>query len=433
MKLAYLINTYPQASVVFIRREMQAVERLDHDLHRFALRADPRWMVDPAAHAEGARTEHLLKHGLMRLVPSALGWMLTRPRRTWAALRLAWAAGRRGSGGGVSGTGGRLRHIAYLIEGAHLARRCKDLGITHLHAHFGTNSSTVALLCHALGGPPYSFTVHGPEEFDAPVALSLPEKIRHARHVIAISSFGRSQLCRWADPADWPKLQVVHCGIEPWQFPPPAPTPTGPGPRLVAIGRLVEQKGFALLIEAIARAAPDLPGLHLTLIGDGALRPQIEARVAELGLGAQITLAGWQSEEGVRAALAQAQALILPSFAEGLPVVIMEAMAAGRPVIATAIAGIPELVTPETGWLVPAGDAGALSAAIVQLARLPPADLDRMGAAARLRVMDRHDIDDQAARLMQLIGAGSRTAQPQSRTAPARYDGQSAQSEPGPA
>ena len=102
MKIGYLVNTYPQASVVFILREMQAVERLGHDLHRFALRADPRWMVDAAAHDEGARTEHLLKRGLLRLLPSAAGWMLRRPRRTLAGLRLAWAGGRRGSGGGAA-------------------------------------------------------------------------------------------------------------------------------------------------------------------------------------------------------------------------------------------------------------------------------------------------------------------------------------------
>jgi len=188
-----------------------------------------------------------------------------------------------------------------------------------------------------------------------------------------------------------------------------------------------------LLLEAIAQAAPGLPGLHLTLIGDGPLRPQIEARIAELGLAAQVTLAGWQAEDGVRAALSQARALILPSFAEGLPVVIMEAMAAGRPVIATAIAGIPELLTPETGWLVPAGDAGALATAIAQLARIAPADLDRMGEAARLRVMDRHNIDDQAARLMQLIGAGSRMARSETHRAAACFGAETAQSDPGPA
>ena len=421
LKLAYLINTYPQASLSFVRREIHAVERRGHDLHRFALRADQRWKVEASTDDEMARTEHILALGWPRLIGSALGWMSARPSASLRALRLAMAAGRAGRGGGVAGTGGRLRHLVYLIEAAHLARRCHALEIQHLHAHFGTNSATVAMLCHALDGPRYSFTCHGPEEFDAPVPLSLPAKLKNCAAAIAISSFGRSQLCRWCAVEDWPKLHVVHCGIEPWLFPepdaPPAlnasplgepplaePTLAAPaGPHLVAIGRLAPQKGFALLIEAIARASRNLPGLHLTLVGDGELRPALAALITERGLDHQITLAGWQSEAGVRAALAQAHALILPSFAEGLPVVIMEAMAAGRPVIATAIAGIPELVSPETGWLVPAGDAGALQSAIEALAAMPDEELAAMGRAARARVLARHDIDDQAALLEQIF------------------------------
>jgi colanic acid/amylovoran biosynthesis glycosyltransferase len=428
LKLAYLINTYPQASLSFVRREIHAIERRGHDLHRFALRADRRWKIEPSTDEEMARTEHILALGWPRLTASALVWMLAKPLASLCALRLAMTAGRRGSGGGVAGTGGRLRHLAYLIEAAHLARRCHMLGIEHLHAHFGTNSATVAMLCHALHGPRYSFTCHGPEEFDAAVALSLPAKLGNCAAAIAVSSFGRSQLCRWCAVADWPKLHVVHCGIEPWLFPEPAdppvpepePVPTSPapathapataatpapsrGPHLVAIGRLAPQKGFALLIETLARACVNLPGLHLTLLGDGELRPALEMQIAALRLGARVTLAGWQSEAGVRAALARADALILPSFAEGLPVVIMEAMAAGRPVIATAIAGIPELLTPETGWLVPAGDSLALQHAIEALAALSPAQLADMGRAARARILERHAIDDQAALLERIF------------------------------
>jgi glycosyltransferase involved in cell wall biosynthesis len=257
------------------------------------------------------------------------------------------------------------------------------------------------MLAGVMGGPRWSFTTHGPEEFDAPLALSLGEKIGRAHRAVAVSSFGRSQLCRWVAPDQWGKIAVVHCGIEPAGFA-PAPLPDG-GPRLVAIGRLAPQKGFALLVEAMAVAAPRLPGLHLTLVGDGELRPGIEAAIARHGLHGQITLAGWQDEAGVRAAIAGASALILPSFAEGLPVVLMEAMAMGRPVIATAIAGVPELVTAETGWLVPAGDAAALAAAIVELAATPAARLQAMGAAARARVLDRHDIDREAERLAELF------------------------------
>ena len=401
MKIAYLVNTYPRASHSFIRREIHAMERLGFHIHRFAMRSDRAALVEAADKAEDARTEHLLEAGPSALLGAAF-WGL-RQRGALASLRLAMACGARGAGGG-DGTGGRLRHLVYWAEAAFVARRCQTLRIDHLHAHFGTNSTTVAMLAQALGGPRYSFTVHGPEEFDAPRALSLSDKIAHATFAVAISSFGRSQLYRWVEPALWPRLKVIHCGIDPAAFPDdPVPPPPG-GPHLVAIGRMAGQKGLAVLIEAMALARNRHPGLRLTLVGDGPLRPALQAQAAAAGLAGQVTFAGWLDDAGVRAALARAQALVLSSFAEGLPVVAMEAMAAGRPVIATAIAGLPELVIPgETGWLVPAGDPVALAGAIHALATTPPDRLAAMSAAARIRVLARHDIDDEAGRLAALI------------------------------
>ncbi|MFN7225273.1 MAG: glycosyltransferase [Paracoccaceae bacterium] len=403
MKIAYLVNTYPRASHTFIRREIQALERLGWKVSRFAMRSERASLVDSGDIAEDARTEHILEMSVGRLALSAFGWMGRHPRGTIRALTLALSCGLRGMGG-TPGTGGPLRHLIYLIEAAHLARRCHDLRLPHLHAHFGTNSATVAMLASLMGGPGYSFTVHGPEEFDAPRALSLGTKVDHARFTVAISSFGRSQLCRWSDADNWSRLHVVHCGIEPWRFPEPAPLPQG-GPHLVAIGRLSEQKGFTLLIDAMALIARDLPDLRLTLVGDGELRPQIEAALARHGLAGRVTLTGWLDEAGVRDALAASQALIVPSFAEGLPMVIMEAMAAGRPVIATAIAGIPELVTPDTGWMVPAGDVDALAQAMRAIASTPVDQLSNMGHAARQRVFKRHAIDREAEKLTVLFAS----------------------------
>jgi glycosyltransferase involved in cell wall biosynthesis len=399
VKLAYLVNTYPRASHSFIRREIAAVEALGLPVHRFAMRSDRAALVDPADLAEDDRTEHVLAAGKARILRAALGVMAQNPVAAADALGLARACGRR-AGRGVPGTGGVARHLIYLAEAAWIARRCAALGITHLHAHFGTNSATVAMLAQALGGPRYSFTVHGPEEFDAPLAHALPDKIARAAFAVAVSSFGRSQLCRWARLTDWPRLHVVPCGIEPARFADPAPLPPG-GPLLVAVGRLAEQKGLPILIAALAEAAPALPGLRLTLVGDGPLRAGLAAQAAAAGVADRVTFAGWQDEAGVRAALAAAQALALPSFAEGLPVAAMEAMAAGRPVIGTAVAGIPELVIPgETGWLVPAGDVTAFAAAIRALAATPPERLAAMGAAARSRAIARHDVNAAAAALV---------------------------------
>lgn len=394
MKIGYLINTHPIGSTTFIRREMLALERSGWQVHRLAMRADAGPLVDPADIAERERTEYVLDLGGWRLLKSALGWMARRPRRALMALRLALACGNRANK--------RLLHLIYLVEAAHVARRCRDLDLKHLHAHFGTNPATVAMLAAVLGAPGFSFTAHGPDEFDAPLALSLPEKLARAEFAVGVSAFGRSQLCRWAALSDWGRIHVVPCGIEPWRFPDPAPLPGG-GPHLVAVGRLAPQKGLPVLVEAVALARPALPGLRLTVVGDGPLRRALEAQVFRLGLEDAVVFEGWKDEAGVRAALAGAQALVLPSFAEGLPVVAMEAMAAGRPVIGTLIAGLPELVTPETGWLVPAGDAGALAGAMAALAATGPDRLAEMGRAARRRALERHDIDRAAARLAALI------------------------------
>lgn len=397
VRIGYLLNTYPQPSVTFIRREIHALERQGVEVHRFAMRSDRASLVDPADLAEYERTDLVLRAGGVRLLADTLRIAARRPGDFISALRLAWQMG------GQSRQQGRLRHLIYLAEAAYVARRAGDLHLQHLHAHFGTNSAAVAALVRALGGPQYSMTVHGPEEFDAPQSLSLGSKIRGSAFTVAISSHGRSQLSRWAEYGDWPKIEVVHCGIEPARFPEPAPMPHGPL-RLVNIGRFAEQKGQLLLPEAIARARKAGADLHLTLVGDGPMRAEIETAIARHGVGDAVTLTGWLDEAGVRRVLSESHALVLPSFAEGLPMVVMEAMAAGRVVIATHIAGNPELVVPdETGWLVPAGDPVALADAMIRAAAIPIDELTRMGQAGRARVLARHDIDVEAGKLIALI------------------------------
>ncbi|MFN3936369.1 MAG: glycosyltransferase [Gemmobacter sp.] len=407
MEIGYVLNTYPRPSHSFIRREIRALERLGHQVHRFAMRPPPadEPLLDPDDRAEAERTEYILAAGPAGLAAAVLRIGLGHPRRFLRAVLLAMRCGRAGSGARTPGTGGRLRHLVYLAEAAALTLRAGRLGLGHLHAHFGTNAATVAMLAQTLGAPGFSMTVHGPEEFDAPRALALPEKLARAQFAVGVSSFGRSQLSRWAPAALWDRLHVVRCGIEPDRFPDPAPLPPGRG-QLVAIGRLAEQKGHLMLPAALKRALSEAPELRVTLIGDGPLRGTIERAAAKAGVADNLTLAGWQDEAGVREALAAAHALILPSLAEGLPMVVMEAMAAGRPVIATAIAGIPELVRPgETGWLVPPGDTDALARAMIELHDAEPDRLARMGAAGRSLVLERHDARAEAARLAGLFGA----------------------------
>ena len=282
-------------------------------------------------------------------------------------------------------------HLIYLAEACCLVPLMRQFGAEHLHAHFGTNSADVAMLARTLGGPPYSFTAHGPEEFFRPV--NLREKIHRSAFAIAISSFGRSQLCLWAQHDDWSKIKVVHCGLERNFYEGAEPQPAVV-PRFVCVGRLAEAKGQQLLVEAMALLASRRVYCELVLAGDGPARGDIEALIARSGLRQRVRITGWISSREVRKELLAARALVLASFAEGLPVVIMEAMALHRPVLSTYVAGIPELVRPgETGWLFPAGSVSDLAQAMEECLATSSVELRRMGEAAHRRVAVRHAIE----------------------------------------
>jgi colanic acid/amylovoran biosynthesis glycosyltransferase len=400
LKVAYLVNQYPHVSHSFIRREIVALETQGLTVERFSIRRPPVDLVDPADRAEQQKTRVLLGVGSLGLLTSLLATAWRGPAAFFAALRAAVRLGRRSDRG-------ILRHIAYVAEACVLLgwlRRAGD--IDHLHAHFGTNSAAVALFTRLLGGPRYSFTVHGPEEFDHPVELSLPEKIAHATAVIAVSDFGRSQLYRWIPYTEWPKVHVVRCGVDA-AFLAAGPQPVVDNRRLLCVGRLSEQKGQLLILEALAGLAKQGIGFEMVLAGDGPMRAVVEERVRDLALGASVRITGWVSNDDVRKELLAARILLLPSFAEGLPVALMEALALGRPAISTYVAGIPELLQDRVnGWLIPAGSIEALTAAIKEALETPAAALAAMGRAGAAAVATRHDANREAARLAELFHRG---------------------------
>ncbi|HEV7915360.1 MAG TPA: glycosyltransferase family 4 protein, partial [Albitalea sp.] len=251
-------------------------------------------------------------------------------------------------------------------------------------------------------------------EFDRPAFLGLGEKLRRCSFAVAISSYGRSQLCRWVEHAHWPKIRVVHCGLE-RAFHAGAATPPPALPRLVCVGRLCEQKGQLLLLQAAQRLRQRRIAFELVLAGDGEMRAEVEALIATLDLRRQVRITGWISSDQVRDEILASRALVLASFAEGLPVVLMEAMALRRPVITTAVAGIPELVrSQESGWLVAPGDVDELAAAMEACLTADADTLARMGEAAHRRALERHDVDTEAAKLAALFagGSGQPAAQP---------------------
>ena len=395
MKLAYLVNQYPRVSHTFIRREIAALEAAGVEVARFSVRTSPEEVVDPADQAELARTRVILGVGIGGLLLALLERFLRSPsafaRGALLTLRIGWRSER-----------GLMRHLAYLAEACVLLRWFRASGITHVHAHFGTNSAAVVMLCRELGGPPYSFAVHGPEEFDKPQLISLRTKIERARFVVAITSYCRSQIFRHCGHDHWGRVHVVHCALD-QEFLGAQPEPFPKAPRIVTVGRLNEQKGQLLLVEAAARLAKRGVDFEIVLVGDGEMRGEIEAMVAREGLGARVRITGWASNQEVREQLNAARFMILPSFAEGLPVVIMEALALGRPVLTTYVGGIPELVGDDCGWLIPAGSIDAIADGIERALALDDAQLRALGHAGREKVLKEHDATIEAGKLLELF------------------------------
>jgi colanic acid/amylovoran biosynthesis glycosyltransferase len=327
MRIAYLVNQYPMVSLTFIRREIRALEAQGMTVDRFAIRRWAEKVVDAADQEELAKTRFILTEGAIGLIAAMLAVVLTRPLRFAATLKLVLRISRHSDRS-------LPFHLAYFAEACVLVRWLRNGRTEHLHAHFATNPAEVAMLCNSLGGPPYSFTVHGPEEIDRAPGLCYAEKIRHAKFVVAISEFCRSQLFRWCDAPDWGKIKIVHCGLDSSVLGAPlAPVP--PEPRIVCVGRLCEEKGFRILLDAAAKLKREGLKFELVLVGDGPLRAALESFIRRNALGHHVVITGWAPAQDVFRYLRESRAMVLPSFAEGLPVVIMEALAFGRPVIST--------------------------------------------------------------------------------------------------
>lgn len=394
--IAMVTGRYPGISQTFIDREVLALRAMGCEVVTVTIRtAQPGTFAGPFQIAEAARVHRLLASArnpvtLCRAVLAAL----RRPARLAATIRLALVSRPKG------GLARQALHAAYLAEALLLSDLIRRRGIVHVHNHLGDGSGTVTMLAAALAGLPFSLTLHGPEVFEAPEVWRLDVKIARARATICISEDGRAKALRLSDPAHHDRVTVIPCGVFPETY---GEGPAGHGARLAFVGRLVHRKGADVLIDAAAQARARGVPAELAIVGDGPERQALEALVADRGLGAAIRFHGALDETSVAAVLRQSSVLVVPSFSEGLPVVIMEAMASGLPVVASAVDGIPELVRDgETGTLVPPGDPERLADAILTLLH-DPALARRMVEAGRQLVVARHDARRNAGRLLQTI------------------------------
>jgi colanic acid/amylovoran biosynthesis glycosyltransferase len=395
MKIAYFTNAYPKVSHTFIRREIQAMEKHGFEIVRASLRSSND-LIDPDDIAEAKRTHYLLDGGWTTLIG---GFALTFLHQPLTSLRVLWLSLRLG----LRSDRSLATYVAYVLEAAKFGSICRSEAVTHIHAHFGTNSATVAMLAGMLTGLPYSYTAHRHDELDQFSALELEQKLKRAKFVVTISWYLRSQIL-WRLPfADWHKINVIHCGLAQDYIGAEIP-PYPKSPQLLCLGRVSEEKAQHILVEAAARVRDKGLKFKLVLAGDGPTRKLAESEIAKYRLQDVVSITGWIDGASVKREIEAATVFVLPSFIEGLPVAIMEAMALGRPVLSTYIAGIPELVqNGKSGWLVPPGDVDALAEALELAVNVDRKELVAMGKEAQARVRLRHNLETEVPKLVRLI------------------------------
>lgn len=385
MTLAYLNSEYPSLSHTFIEREIRGLRERGRSIRTFTVRPPGRHGSSGAAHAAAAKETVILQAGVAVLVKDLLLGALASP----IGLLRAVTASQKLSPPGI---GFRLRHAAYVVQGVRLARQLDAAGISHVHVHMANNGAAIAMMACAFDPRlSYSLSIHGSAEFFHVDSWTLGPKAERAAFVRCISNFCKAQVMAWTDPSAWSRFDIVRCGIDVNVY---TPRPSRePGPlRLLAVGRMHPIKGYNLLLDACKMLADTGLDFELTMVGDGPLLVSLRSTVGKLGLQDRVRLAGAVPQEQIQPYFDRADAMVVSSFMEGVPVVLMEAMAKELGVVATRVGGIPELVEHGvSGLLVDAGLARALAEGILAYAVNP--ELCRQhGIAGRRRVIEAHSI-----------------------------------------
>ncbi len=395
-RIAYLTGEYPRATDTFIQREVAGLRADGFEVETFAVRRPgSEHLTGPEQRDGQATTTYLLELARSSTVATAhLSAIMKRPAAYLRGLGLAWRTKRPGIRGAVF-------QLIYFAEAVILADELQRRKLDHIHNHFGDSSCTVAMLASEVGGIPYSFTLHGSGIFFEAKTWRLDQKLDRAAFCAAISHFTRSQAAIFAAPETLANIHLIHCGVEPAKLHPV--THDGPAERLIFVGRVVEQKGLGILFDALDLLAQRGQVLNLTVVGDGPDRDKLERKAHNQGLGARVDFVGSKSQAEVTELLGEADIFVLPSYAEGVPVVVMEALGSAVPVVSSFVGGLPEVVDDgKTGFLVRPGDPVQLADRIEQLAADP--DLrQRMGLAGRAKIVDDFDSAKEAARLGSLF------------------------------
>lgn len=400
MKVAYVVSRYPAISHTFIRREIAALRRRGVDVDTFSIR---RGEARSDADRRELETTFVV---LDRASGVAVSVVRTFVRRPWRWTKALGATLRER----LHGPGGLLRACAYFAEGMHLASEIERRGVARVHNHFVNPAAAAGLAAARYLGLPWSCTVHGLSDLAGPTTVLLPARAEAAAFVASATHYGRAQVLRVVPPALWDRVHVVRCGIEPATIPRVASRRVGRAGeplRILCVGRLAPEKGHLGLLAAFHAVVEAGIEARLTILGDGPERARIEAEIRARGLDDRVELPGAASEEEVFAAMSRSDVFAMSSLMEGLPVVLMEALATELAVVAPAVGGIPELVGHgETGLLYEAAHWPALGERLITLARDPELR-ERLGRAGRKRVLADFDVDRCVEPLAVLFGAPS--------------------------
>jgi colanic acid/amylovoran biosynthesis glycosyltransferase len=395
MKLAYLLSEYPTLEHTYLLREVRQLRQLGWDIQTVSVRrpASRQTAFSPSETEELQSTWYILGSGLFTHLNSHAFTFATRPVRYLRGLAATWRFGRWNPRNTLLAT-------AYFAEAVTVGHRLRQAGITYVHSVYST---TLALFLSCVFDINLSMTIHGSGEFRDPQGFAIREKVHAAQLVCAISNFGKSQIMLWSAPSDWPKLEVTPLGIDVSELQASSfreyPSPF----ELISVGRLVETKGYPLLLDALAQLSKKGRKVRLTLVGDGPDRAHLSEQASRLGIGDRVVFAGWKNQEALRELYRNSDLCVLSSFAEGVPVVLMEAMAVGVPCVAPRITGIPELIRDGIdGLLFTASNVPELTAAIAKLIDSP--DVRRqMAESSRQRIADKYDLQKNVGRLSEVF------------------------------
>jgi glycosyltransferase involved in cell wall biosynthesis len=398
-RIAYLVSKYPDFSHTFILREVLALRQRGFEIEVASINDAPApEKLTQVEREEAAHTFYVKRSGAEGVLRAAW-WMLSyKPAGLLRGLAYAFKLGH-------EDPFRTARCLFYFLEALLLAKWMRERSITHLHVHFATPAATVGLILTHVVPVTFSMTVHGPDEFYDVSTYFLAEKIEAAKFIVCISYFAQSQLMKLTSGGNWHKFDIARLGVDTSQFS-PRPFRASPAPfQILCVGRLVSAKGQRILIKAVEQLLKAGHNLHLQLVGDGPDRVDLETLVTLRGLSGTVTFAGIVNQENIRAFYQNADAFAIASFAEGIPVVLMEAMAMEIPCVATRITGIPELIEDGVdGLLVAPSDIAGMAAAIERLIASPELR-ESLGKAGRIRVQREYELAASAERLSEVFAA----------------------------